>query len=62
VAAPTGIGESKVLKIVAELRALGEIANVPGARLNGILERAAKELRERPDDPGPPPPNPLLNP
>ena len=62
---PSGIGEAKVRRALAELRALGEINNVPAGRLTGILERAEKDLRERPDDPGPPPPAPaapLLNP
>ena len=61
-AQPTGIGEGKVLAALAELRAIGEINNVPDARLNGILQRAEAGLRQRPDDPGPPPPAPLLNP
>ena len=50
---------------LVELRAIGEINNVPEARLNGIIERAEKDLRERPSDPGPPgppPPPPLLSP
>lgn len=64
-AAPSGVGNSEVLASLAEIRAIGDINNVPAARLTDILDRAEKDLRERPDDPPPkggPPPAPLLNP
>jgi len=55
---PTGISSSNVRKALAELRALGEIMNVPPPQLDPILERAEKELREKPSTPpgtpGPP--------
>jgi len=62
---PAGIGEAEVRKAIAELRALGEINNIPPVQLDPILERAEREMREKPDDPGRrtgPPPAPLLNP
>lgn len=48
---PTGISDQEVRKILASLRAEGEIANVPPPQLDPILERAKKDLTERPDTP-----------
>jgi len=48
---PTGIGETEARKAIAELRAIGEINNVPPPQLDLILERAKKEMRERPETP-----------
>ena len=62
---PAGIGVAERQKVLAELRALAEINNVPPGRITSILARADLDMRERPDDPGPPgppPPAPLLNP
>ncbi len=48
---PTGISQREVRKILAELRATGEIANIPPPQLDPILARARKELTEQPSPP-----------
>jgi len=55
---PTGISSSEQRKILVDLRARGEIANVPPAQLDPILARAKKDLREQPETPGQNPPTP----
>jgi len=49
---PTGIGSIAIRRTMADLRALGEIMNVPPPQLDPILERAEKELREQPGNSG----------
>ena len=48
---PTGISDQEVRKILAEQRAAGEIASIPPARLDPILARLEKDLKERPNIP-----------
>jgi len=52
---PTGISSRDVRKTVAELRALGEIMNVPPPQLDPIIDRARKDLTEQPTPPPKPP-------
>lgn len=59
---PTGISGPKVRQTIVGLRAFGEIMGVPGPQLEAILDKARVELEFKPDNPGPPPPAPLLNP
>lgn len=57
---PTGISQANVIKTLAGLRAFGEIMNVPGPQLDGILAAARAELERKPDSPpGPPAPPPI---
>lgn len=55
---PTGIGSIVIRRTLADLRALGEIMNVPPPQLDPILERAEKALREQPETPPATPPTP----
>ena len=48
---PTGISQQEIRKILAKLRATGEIANVPPPQLDPILDRVKKELTEQPSTP-----------
>ena len=51
---PTGISSSEVIKALAGLRAFGEIMKVAPPELDLIVERARKDMEEKPDPPGPP--------
>jgi len=55
---PTGISGLEVTIILAQIRANGEIANIPPPQLDPILARAKKDLTELAGPPPPPPPTP----
>ncbi len=52
---PTGISDQEIRSIITQLRANGEIANVAPPQLDLILDRAKKELTEKPSTPPKPP-------
>lgn len=48
---PVGLSDSEIIRTLAGLRAFGEIMNVPGPQLDLVLQRAEKEMREKPSTP-----------
>ena len=48
---PVGLSNSAIRKALAELRAFGEIQNVPPPQLDPILAKAKKELELKPGAP-----------
>jgi len=52
---PTGISDQEKRKILAELEATGEIANVPPPQLDPIIAKARATLTAQPTPPAKPP-------
>ena len=48
---PTGIPQTRVIEILAQLEADGEIANVPPPQLQQILDKAKAKLTLKPGAP-----------
>jgi len=45
---PVGLSEQEIIKLVAEMRALGEIANVPPPQLDPIIADYKASLEFKP--------------
>jgi len=45
---PVGLSEQEIIKLVAEMRALGEIGNVPPPQLDPIILAYEASLRFKP--------------